>query len=233
MKKYILLIFTFYFLIISDINAQSLLANRYGVKAGFNMTDLNSKIQLEGVDNIEVTPNSGFDFGFYMEIPLNDKIYLNPELLYSQKTVSFTYPYIFDYPINRRDEYATSNIIKQGLLQLNPILSYKVNYKLSINLGPSLSFLLSNDYSYSEELQTEDSPLLVDLEDGVFNEESFDVGFDLGMSYYLTDDLFFSPKIYIGLLKSGDILKPINLENDDPSYTLSNRVYTMSIGYLF
>ena len=70
---------------------------------------------------------SGFDFGFYMEIPLNDKIYLNPELLYSQKTVSFTYPYIFDYPINRRDEYATSNKIKQGLLQLNPILDYQIS----------------------------------------------------------------------------------------------------------
>jgi len=234
MRKYILLISSFYFLTIINIHAQSLLANRYGIKAGFNMANLNSNVALDGVKNIEKTPNSGFDFGFYMEIPLNDKIYLNPELLYSQKSVSFNYSYTFDYPIDSRDEYNTSNTIKQAILQLNPILSYKVNYRLSINVGPSVAFLLSNDYSYSEQLEADpEYDPLVSLEDGAFNEESFDLGVDLGISYYLTNDLFFSPKIYIGLLQSGEVLKPIDLLNEDPSYTLKNRVYTLSIGYLF
>jgi hypothetical protein len=234
MRKYILLILSFYFLTIISAHSQSLLANRYGVKAGFNMANLSSIIELDGVKNIEKTPNSGFDFGFYMEIPLNDKIYLNPELLYSQKSISFNYSYTFDYPIDNRDEYTTSHTIKQGVLQLNSILSYKVNYKLSINVGPSVAFLLSNDYSYSEQLEADpEYDPLVTLEDGEFNEESFDLGVDIGISYYLTDDLFFSPKIYIGLLQSGEVLKPIDLLTEDPSYTLKNRAYTLSVGYLF
>ena len=47
-----------------------------------------------------------------MEIPLNDKWYLNSSLLYSQKGSSFDYKYIHDYNINNREERSSSNDIK-------------------------------------------------------------------------------------------------------------------------
>ena len=74
MKKIILLT-----LIISSlgINAQSLLPIKYGIKVGVNIANITSTPN-EGVKNIDNTALIGIAGGFYMEIALNDKWYINP-----------------------------------------------------------------------------------------------------------------------------------------------------------
>ena len=105
MKKIIL--FT---LIISSIvvNAQSLLPTKYGIKVGANIANIIS-IPNDGVENIDNTALVGVAGGFYMEIAINDKWYIKPEIMYAQKGASFDYDFIHDYEVNHRDEHNTTN----------------------------------------------------------------------------------------------------------------------------
>ena len=66
-----------------NLNAQGLLPIRYGVKAGANFANITSTSN-EGMPNTENSVMMGVAGGFYMEIPLSDKFYINPELIYSQ-----------------------------------------------------------------------------------------------------------------------------------------------------
>ena len=100
MKKYInILIFLFCYQITycqNDVKAQSLIPIKYGVKIGGNIGNVTS-IPNDGVSNIDKTPIFGLSGGFYMQIALNDKWFINPEILYVQKGISATSEYIHRY----------------------------------------------------------------------------------------------------------------------------------------
>ena len=145
MKK--ITIFTLFALITSLINAQALLPNRYGVKVGSVLSDI-SYTSNEGNSSLESSAIIGVSGGFYMEIPLTDKWYINPELIYTQKGVDFSYNYTHDYNINSRDEYTTSNTLKLSYVEILPTISYKANDKIALNIGPSVSFLIHNFFRF-------------------------------------------------------------------------------------
>jgi long-subunit fatty acid transport protein len=146
MKKITLL--TIIALLSFGANAQSLLPTKYGIKVGINISNVTSTAN-EGVKNIETSPILAIAGGLYMEIALNDKWYINPELLYVQKGASFNYNYMHKWDsissndVNNLDEYATTNSLNLAYVELNPTISYKVSDKLALNFGPSVSFLIS------------------------------------------------------------------------------------------
>ena len=227
-------------LIISSfvVNAQSLLPNKYGFKVGVNISDLKSTPN-DGVDNINTKSLYGISGGFYMEVPLNDKWYLNSSLLYSQKGSSFDYKYIHDYNINNREERSSSNDLKITYLELNPIISYKTPYKLALNIGPSLGYLISNEFNIINDVGQDDGELFHEqLPDAEFQEEVIDLSIKVGMSYYLTDNILINANINTGLMKLGRVSKVTytgTVDNDLRSniYELKNRVLSFSLSYLF
>ena len=97
MKKTIIL--TCISLLTTGLNAQILLPNKYGVTVGANISNINSNPN-DGVENLDNSALIGVAGGFYMEIALNDKWYINPEVVYSQKGASFDYDFIHNYEIN-------------------------------------------------------------------------------------------------------------------------------------
>ena len=126
MKKITLL--TIVALLSFGANSQSLLPTKYGIKVGLNIANVTSTPN-EGVKNIETTPLLGVAGGFYMEIALNDKWYINPELLYVQKGASFNYDYkhkwdsIATNEANNLDEYTTTNSLKLARFSLEILLN--------------------------------------------------------------------------------------------------------------
>ena len=86
MKKTIL--FFSIFLFCNNINSQSLLANKYGFIIGVNTSEWISNNQ-EGVKNITSDISFNMSGGFYMQIALTDKWNIAPNLLYTQKGISF------------------------------------------------------------------------------------------------------------------------------------------------
>jgi len=236
MKK-IISILSLVFLTIT-INAQSLIPMKYGVKFGANISNATSTSN-EGVKNIEISGLVGISGGFYMEIALNDQWYINPELLYVQKGVSFDYDFTHDYEFNsgERDEHNTTNELKLTYIELNPTISYKASPNLSLNFGPSLSFLIQSDYSYNEKNNSE-IPEHEELDLGVYSEESLDVGLNVGISYYLTENFLIDGKVNTGFMSLGTVVKEINTgsSGNDPKeniFDFKNNGIVFSIAYLF
>ena len=229
---------TYIALLSLGLNAQSLLPIKFGIKAGSNITNITSTPN-EGTKNIETTELIGVAGGFYVEIPLNNKWYINPEIVYSQKGANFTYSYTHDYEVNQRDIHTTSHELKLAYVELNPNISYKYSTKLSLNFGPSLAYLLSSEYNILADNGGDDTDILYEvLPDGIYEEDTLDVGINLGISYYLTDNFLLDMKSNTGLMSIGEVSKMIytgSNENLPKSniYNLKNRSVVFSIAYLF
>jgi long-subunit fatty acid transport protein len=242
MKKNTLL--TFIIFISFGVSAQSLLPTKYGIKVGANIANISSTPN-EGVKNIDNSPLIGVSGGFYMEIALNDKWYINPELVYAQKGVSFDYDYKHKWDsiaindVNNLDEYATTNSLKLAYIELNPTISYKASDKFALNFGPSVSFLISEDYTYTEKIIGDTPPLnSVKPTDGTYEAEDLDVGLNLGFSYYITESFLIDAKINTGFMKVGTVNKITSIGKDgnekkEYNFELKNRGIIFSVAYLF
>ena len=234
MKKLTTLLFIT--LLSLGLNAQSLLPIKYGIKVGANIANISST-QNDGASPIDNSAQIGVAGGFYMEIPLNDKWYLNPELIYAQKGASFTYDYTHNYPVNEKDEYTTTNTLKLAYVEINPTISYKASQKLALNFGPSVAFLIQVDSTFTEKL-TSEAPASTTSKATLYESESLDVGLNLGISYYLTENFVIDSKVNTGFMSIGKVSKEINpgsfgnLEESN-IYDLKNRGIVFSIAYLF
>jgi long-subunit fatty acid transport protein len=223
-------------------SAQSLIPMKYGIKFGANISNIISTPN-EGVKNIETSSQIGIAGGFYMEIALNDKWYINPELIYSQKGASFTYEYTHDYDPNQSDVHNTSNELKLAYVEVNPTISYKATNKLALNFGPSVSFILTPDYTnLNDKGQNDNLSSHSELPDGTYEEETIDVGVNLGISYYLTENFLIDSRVNSSLMKAGTISKVTNSGfvngtiTNTPEiniYEIKNSVISFSIAYLF
>jgi long-subunit fatty acid transport protein len=229
---------TFIALVSLGVNAQSLLPTKYGIKVGANIANIISTPN-NGVENIDNTSLIGLAGGFYMEIALNDKWYINPEVVYAQKGASFDYDFIHDYDVNHRDEHNTTNELKLSYVELNPTISYKTPYKVALNFGPSVSYLIQSDY-IPNETHTSTSEVTNHelLEESIYTEESLDVGLNLGISYYLNEDFLIDGKVSTGFMKIGQVSQEIytgDASNEARSHVfeLKNRNIVFSIAYLF
>ena len=233
MKRILLL--TLIFLSIG-VNAQSLIPTKFGVKVGANIANIASTPN-EGVNHTNNSALIGVSGGFYMEIALNDKWYINPEIVYAQKGASFDYDFTHDYDVNHRDEHNTTNELKLAYVELNPTISYKTPYKIALNFGPSVSYLIQSEYTPSETNTSEIAGHEL-LEESIYTEESLDVGINLGISYYLSKDFLIDGKVSTGFMKIGQVSQEIytgDASNEARSnvFELKNRNIVFSIAYLF
>ena len=234
MKKIASILVFVFFTITSS--AQSLIPMKYGIKVGTNISNIISTSN-EGVKNIETSSQIGIAGGFYMEIALNDKWYINPELIYTQKGASFDYNFTHDYEINHRDEHNTTNELKLAYVELNPTISYKTAYKIALNFGPSVSYLIQSDYIPNEKHNSEIVGHEL-LEESIYTEESLDVGVNLGISYYLSEYFLIDGKVNTVFMKIGEVSQVTykgSAANEDRSnvFELKNINIVFSIAYLF
>ena len=236
MKKTTILTF-FTLLSFGWLSAQSLLPVRYGIKLGANIANVNSTPN-NGVENINNSSSTGILAGFYIEIPLNDQWYINPEIIYTQKGFSFSYSYIHDYAVNQRDLHKSSNELKLGYVEINPTISYKAFEKLSLNLGPSISYLVTKDYNTSDIAENEGLASHEILPIGEYKEKNLDVGVNIGFSYYLSEDVVIDGKVNTSFMSAGEISKITYTGSNGNSiksyiYNIKNSGIALTIAYLF
>jgi long-subunit fatty acid transport protein len=228
-------ILTLVFLTIAT-SAQSLIPVKYGIKAGLNFSNLNITPAIDGVQPTDNSLQMGIAAGFIVHIPLSDKWFIKPEVLYSQKGASFNYAFTHDYEINQRDGYKTTNQVTLSYVELNPTISYKVTDKLALNFGPSVSFLIGEKYVYTQDTVGNITNTAHILTDGLIETASLDVGLNLGISYFFTEHFFVDSRVYTGFVKVASATQPyeeINNNNPAQAYNLKNRSIVLSIAYLF
>lgn len=220
-------------------NAQSLIPTKFGLKAGLNYSSL-SITPIEGVHPTVNSSKIGVAAGFCVHIALSDKWFINPEVLYSQKGASFDYDFTHDYAINQRDEYATNNELTLSYVQLNPTISFKASDKLALNFGPSVAYLISEEYKYTQDPAQDITSTTITngnlLTPGLVETNGLDVGLNVGLSYFLTENFFIDTRVNTGFMEVATATQPYEAIIPiipSATYSMKSRTIVFSLAYLF
>ena len=112
---------------------------KFGVKGGLNISllSLSGSIPAGG----STSSNTGFVIGGIADIKINDKLSIQPELLFSNDGGTYQYTNTVDANINVTGVYGQK--IKTNSLSIPIVAKYNVIDNLSMDAGVQISYLLS------------------------------------------------------------------------------------------
>ena len=205
---------------ISFANAQDI---KFGVKGGLNIASAN----ISGIDKTffgEVSSRTSFHLGGLAEIKFTEKFTFQPEILINSIGVKSSLvesePDYF---------YNSSNNIKLTYLNIPLIAKFNIFNGLSLDAGPQIGILVSAKNEFSVEETSRGSTF---NESGTVSSteqfKSLDFGLNIGTSYIIENNIFFSARYYYGL---SDIWKQVG----DTDYIIGfkNNCVQLSVGYMF
>jgi opacity protein-like surface antigen len=170
MRSLILILYFFTFTG-STIKAQEFVY--FGAKGGINLTDLSS-------DNFAKTSfRTGFHLGLLAEVPLSNKISIQPEVLYSTQGTEAD---VITFEGNLNIDY------NLDYFQVPVLAKIYLTESLSIEAGPSFNFLLKEEIGGRK------------TEYG----SSFEFGGALGVSYAISDGFFVTTRYFYGFTNALD-----------------------------
>ena len=230
MKKLLLLLFISSLALTSD--AQNLSVPHYGIKVGLNYSNLNFTQynylffglaeRTDGYAKPTTTYTHESKVGAYIDLKLSANWHLC-------NTVSFS---SMGSITNLDQTWETDTLRTYGnkketyfmdYITLDPTFKYYVNDRFTLNIGPSVSYLITNNV---KRVVTEEGvERIQEAYDGEIVEvNDIDAGLNIGISVYLTDHLYIELNRYIGM---------IGLENQDDGYNKTLQATSFSLGYTF
>jgi len=190
---------------------------KIGVKAGLNIASLTFD-----ENELESSQKTGFTAGIMAEIPLAKNFSVQPEVLYSQQGMKFSYSDI-DVANSRYKSTITLNY-----LNIPVMLKYYVLKGLSVQAGPQIGILLKSNNKYQDNFLGYDNHENYNLSDYT---NAFDTSVNLGLGYQFKD------KFYVDLrynISYSDVFKEANSNgNYVINSDMRNRVFQITIGYFF
>jgi hypothetical protein len=221
---------------------------KYGVKAGFNLSNLKGvcPYSLNEYSTSDNKPIVGFNLGGFVEYALNNKLSIQPELLFSMQgnTVEIHYAYYTSFYAGL---YKTTFTQAPKLYYVNfpVILKCKVVDNLNIEFGPQIGFLLGAtsklEYKDNTTPSSTNSVTLNLLKDGIYHffgetiqvksdAKKIDFSLNIGASYDFSEKLFIQGRYNLGLTSVDE--NSIN-SIDFQSWDVKNSVFQISLGYRF
>jgi hypothetical protein len=228
MKKLLLLLFISSLALTSE--AQNLSVPHYGIKTGLNYSNLNFtqynylfyglKKPEPGYAKPTTTYNTVIKAGAYVDLKLSANWHLCNTVSYSQFGAITNLDQTWETDTIRT--YGNKEeIYKMDYITLDPTFEYYVNDWFTLNLGPSVSYLIENNV---KTVITEEG-IEVSTETGeIVKVNDIDAGLNIGTSVYLTEHLDIELNLYIGM---------IGLENQDEGYSKALQATSFSLGYTF
>jgi opacity protein-like surface antigen len=214
MKKSMLVLCTL--LLCATITAQTEKV-KIGVKAGLNIASLTFD-----ENELESSQKTGFTAGIMAEIPLAKNFSVQPEVLYSQQGMKFSYS---DIDVANSSYEST---ITLNYLNIPIMLKYYVLKGLSVQAGPQIGILLKSNNKYQDNFLGYDNHENYNLSDYT---NAFDTSVNLGVGYQFKD------KFYVDLrynISYSDVFKEANSNgNYVINSDMRNRVFQITIGYFF
>lgn len=185
---------------------------RFGIKTGINLAN------VVGEDIEDNSMRTGMYGGVYANIGLTDKIYFQPELLYSQQGVEFE--------IEEFEESARMNYLNIPLM-----FQYGITDNIRVEFGPQVGILLDAE----NELRVKDNgstfSATVDAKDFT---KPVDVGLNLGGTYQMDNGFNVSIRYNLGLTSIGEAEDIDILDEEILSIDLEDvRHSTLSVGVGF
>lgn len=206
MKKVILslvLISTFTFT-----NAQKA---KIGAKIGLNIA--NANVTGESVPSMSSVAN--LHIGGFAEFNISKKVSFQPELLYSMQGSKFSQAIALNQTV-----YNTNNTFKLSYINIPLMVKYYPQEKFYFEAGPQIGFLTS------AKLEVEVSNYGTNTQDAKELFESLDFGLNFGLGYNFTKRITSNLRYNLGLANIA------NTESGDDT-TINNRVFSVSLGYVF
>ena len=230
MKKifFLLLISSFVF----NTNAQNLSVPHYGIKVGLNHSSFNytqyNYLFLglvkpdDGLGLPTTTYNTGVKAGAFIDLKLSKRWYISPTVSYSQFGVISEKKRTWNVDTIR----TTGNEVKtytMDYVTLDANFEYRVTDRFSLLVGPSGGYLISNNVV--KVVTEEDAERTADASNGeIEGVNTMDAGFNLGLSFFITEHLDVDLNLYLGML---------GFENIDEGYQKSLQAGSLSFGYTF
>ncbi|WP_445456259.1 porin family protein [Flavobacterium sp. HNIBRBA15423] len=185
MKKVLVFVAIATFGFLEKTSAQDI---KFGLKTGLNIANITGS-------DADKNNLFGIHIGAISEIIVSDKFSVQPELLYS----------------SQGSEIGNSFKIKLDYLTLPIMAKYYVMPKLSLELGPQVSFLLSDKIEFEGAGST----------DAETDAASTDIGLNAGAGYKFDSGIFMQARYNFGITTIS--------ENPD----IRNSVFQLSLGYQF
>lgn len=176
---------------------------KYGAKAGINLAN------IVGDDAGDANMFVGFNAGMFVEIPIANKLTIQPELLYSAQGSKSS---------GNLEGYDYDATFKLNYINIPVMFKYQVADKFSLEAGPYVGFVTSAKMKVEVSGFGSDT---VDMKDMV---KSTDFGLGLGMNYEFSDVVFANARYQAGLTQIGD-----TGEGDD----IKNSVFQIGLGFRF
>lgn len=181
---------------------------QFGMKGGLNLANLKS----DSDTNIK----AGVHAGFFVEIKLDDKFSIQPELLFSMQGAKSEYPFELDGTV-----YDVEETVKLAYLNVPVMAKFYATREFSILAGPQAGFLVGAKDKVKVTYQGESNTQTVDAKDYV---QSVDFGLNFGIGYDFSDKVGVEARYNLGL---SNIFK---VEEDGEG---NNRVIQFSLSYKF
>ena len=211
--------------------SQNLSVPHYGIKAGLNYSKVNftqyNQLLFESGDPTEglaepiTNYHAALKAGVFVDIKLTAKWYVSPYLSYSQFGGTTKFNRTFDVGTTRTKGEQT-NIYTIDYITLDPNFEYRVTNKFSLCVGPSVSYLMSNNI----DIKVTNTPTgqNEDYNGEIDDINDLDAGINLGTSFFLTENIDIDLSLYVGMME---------LENIDDGYSRSRQIANVSCGYTF
>lgn len=170
-----------------------------------------------------------------MEIKVAKKFAIQPELLLSLQGAKSEYSYsTFGY------SYTSENKLNLAYINVPVMAKFYVIPNLSLEAGPQIGFLASAKNKYSE---VENDGGFVTSYSATENIHSrlrtVDAAFNIGASYYFTDNMFLQGRFCFGLTSIDDNGRFVRVDNGNGNVYyyggsgVQNNVFQLSFGYRF
>ncbi|HBD26579.1 porin family protein [Flavobacterium sp.] len=181
---------------------------KFGAKGGINLAN------IVGDDAGDANMFVGFNAGFFVEIPVTDKLTIQPEILYSAQGSKS------EGPLNiEGDIYDVKATLKMNYINVPVMFKYQVTDKFSLEAGPYVGFLVR------AKVKAEVSGFGSATEDAKDLFKSTDFGLGLGMNYEFSDVIFANARYQAGLTEIGD--------SEAGGNSVKNSVFQIGLGFRF
>ncbi|WOC39974.1 porin family protein [Polaribacter sp. HL-MS24] len=190
-----------------SINAQTTKMN-FGLKSGINMSKYTPDVYVGNSRIVEYQGKIGFYIGGYSNIKISKKFRIQPELLFSNQGTKRVFEDISLFDSNGI-LIGVSDIeetINESVISLPIILQYFINEKFNLESGIQLGYVINR-----KQETTKDSFGLNqgnNSQNNNTNYDKFDLGFNLGLGYKISEKLRINIRYFLGLIERDNSIKP-------------------------
>lgn len=197
---------------------------KFGPKAGVNFATLSGK------DAGDAKMAIGFHVGAFVEVKLNDKFAIQPEILYSAQGAK-----------GKSDaeqmgiSVSSQADLKTSYLNVPIMAKYYVTPNFAFEAGPYVGFLMNAKTEFTSEIMGISTEGTYDVKEAM---NTVDFGVGVGANFNLENGFFVGARYNLGLSKiykdyKADTSNPNLVIAGDSQANIKNSVIQVSVGYKF